>query len=147
MLDVTIYDTTLRDGAQGEGISFSLDDKMKIARKLDYLGISYIEGGWPGSNPKELEFFQAMRDYQWQHAQLTAFSSTRKAGVNVRQDSNVKALLESGVQVATILAGLGFSCLESVGNDFGRKFVHGQGYIVYLKECGLQVFFDAEHFF
>ncbi len=148
MLDVTIYDTTLRDGSQGEGISFSLDDKIKIARKLDYLGISYIEGGWPGSNPKDLEFFRAMQDYRWENAQLTAFSSTRKAGVNVKQDSNIKALLESGVKVATIFGkAWDFHVLRALETTLEENLAMVRDTIMYLKERGLQVFFDAEHFF
>lgn len=148
MLDIKIYDTTLRDGSQGEGISFSLDDKIKIARKLDYLGISYIEGGWPGSNPKDLEFFQAMRDYNWENAQLAAFSSTRKPGVNVKQDSNIKSLLESGVKVATIFGkAWDFHVLRALETTLEENLAMIRDTIVFLKENGLQVFFDAEHFF
>ena len=97
-LDVLVYDTTLRDGAQAEGISFSLDDKIKITRKLDYLGVSYIEGGWPGSNPKDLEFFKQVQLLDLKNARVAAFGSTRKPGITVKQDSNVKALLESGAK-------------------------------------------------
>ena len=148
MLDIQIYDTTLRDGSQGEGISFSLDDKIKIARKLDYLGISYIEGGWPGSNPKDLEFFQTMRDYSWENAQLTAFSSTRKAGVSVKQDSNIRALLESGVKVATIFGkAWDFHVIRALETSLEENLSMVRDTIAYLKESGLQVFFDAEHFF
>ncbi len=89
------FDTTLRDGTQGEAVSFSVEDKLIIAQKLDELGIDYIEGGWPGSNPKDREFFTRARDLKLKHAQLTAFGSTRFAKNPVEQDPNVRALLEA----------------------------------------------------
>lgn len=148
MLNVKIYDTTLRDGSQGEGISFSLDDKIKIARKLDYLGVSYIEGGWPGSNPKDMEFFSAMRDYPWENAQLAAFSSTRRAGVNVRQDGNIKSLLESGAKVVTIFGkAWDFHVTRALETTLEENLAMVRDTVAYLKEAGSQVFFDAEHFF
>ena len=148
MLEVQIYDTTLRDGSQGEGISFSLDDKIKIARKLDHLGISYIEGGWPGSNPKDMEFFQYMRDYAWENARLTAFSSTRKPGVNVKQDNNLKALLESGVAVTTIFGkAWDFHVLRALETSLEENLNMVRETITYLKDSGREVLFDAEHFF
>ncbi len=148
MLNVLIYDTTLRDGSQGEGISFSLEDKIQIARKLDYLGIPYIEGGWPGSNPKDLEFFQAMRDYTWENAKLTAFSSTRKAGVKVQEDTNIKAVLESGVKVATIVGKTwDFHVLRALETSLEENLAMVGDTIAFLKGRGLEVIFDAEHFF
>ena len=81
MTRITIYDTTLRDGAQGEGISLSVADKLKIATKLDWLGVDYVEGGWPGSNPKDAEFFRQARTRTWDHAKITAFSSTRRTAL------------------------------------------------------------------
>ena len=87
---IQIYDTTLRDGAQGEGISFSVQDKLRIAQKLDKLGVAYIEGGWPGSNPRDAEFFAAASRLDWQFAKLTAFGSTRRAGLAAEQDENLQ---------------------------------------------------------
>jgi len=93
---VQIYDTTLRDGAQREGISYSLADKLHIVQKLDELGIRFIEGGWPGSNPKDAEFFAQAKKLKLKNAQITAFGSTRKAGTKSENDSNLKALLDTG---------------------------------------------------
>src|SRR5882672_4779129 len=99
---VFTFDTTLRDGTQGEAVSFSADDKVLIAHKLDELGIDYIEGGWPGSNPKDREFFTRAKDLRLHHAKLAAFGATRFARNSVEQDRNVKALLEAETPVVTI---------------------------------------------
>src|SRR5215831_12263730 len=96
---IKIYDTTLRDGTQGEGVSFSVDDKLAIARRLDDLGIDYIEGGWPGSNVKDAEFFARARSLKLQHSRLTAFGSTCHPGKTVEADPNLKALLEAETPV------------------------------------------------
>ena len=96
---IQTFDTTLRDGTQGEAVSFSVEDKLLIARKLDELGIDYIEGGWPGSNPKDKEFFERARDLKLKHAKLTAFGSTRFAKNPVEEDRNVRALIEAGTPV------------------------------------------------
>src|SRR5687768_8071956 len=100
---VKIYDTTLRDGTQGEGVSFSMEDKVRLATRLDALGVHYIEGGWPGSNPKDLRFFRRMQDVSFKHAKLAAFSMTRRAGGVAASDANMQALLEAGTPVATIV--------------------------------------------
>ena len=92
---ITIYDTTLRDGTQGEGVAFSMEDKVRIATRLDALGIHYIEGGWPGSNPKDLRFFRRMQDVTLKHAKLAAFSMTRRAGGTADSDPNMQALLDT----------------------------------------------------
>jgi len=102
MKKVFLYDTTLRDGAQSERISFSLEDKIRIAQKLDEFGIDYIEGGWPGSNPKDLNFFKRIKEIPLKHAKIAAFGSTRRAQVAPEDDSNLKALLESETPVVTI---------------------------------------------
>src|SRR6186713_2856120 len=99
---VEIYDTTLRDGSQGEGINFSVADKLRIAEKLDAFGVHYIEGGWPGSNPKDIEFFAQAKKKKFKNAQLAAFGSTRKKGVPVEQDDQVRLLIEAGTPVVTI---------------------------------------------
>ena len=93
---VEIYDTTLRDGSQREGISYTLEDKIRIAERLDAFGVSYIEGGWPGSNPKDLEFFARARDYDWKHAKICSFGMTRRSGLTAEDDPNLKALVEKG---------------------------------------------------
>jgi len=147
-LDVLIYDTTLRDGSQGEGISLSVDDKLKIAKKLDYLGVSYIEGGWPGSNPKDLDFFQQMKPYELENARLAAFSSTRKPGVNVTQDNNITTLLAAEVPVVTIFGkAWDFHVIKALETSLEENLRMVRETIAYLKDKGLEVIFDAEHFF
>src|SRR5438105_11010161 len=101
-MKIFTFDTTLRDGTQGEAVSFSVDDKLVIARKLDEFGIDYIEGGWPGSNPKDREFFSRAKDLNLNHAKLTAFGSTRFAKNAVDQDPNVRALVEAGTEAIAI---------------------------------------------
>src|SRR6202167_62393 len=96
------FDTTLRDGTQGEAISFSVDDKILIAQKLDDLGIDYIEGGWPGSNPKDKQFFEQAKKLRLKHARLTAFGATRFVKNSVENDSNVAALLAADTPVVSI---------------------------------------------
>ena len=90
---VKLFDTTLRDGAQTEGISFSLEDKLKIAKLLAELGVHYIEGGWPGSNPKDIEFFKAIKGIKLKNAKIVAFSSTRRPGIKVEDDKNIQTLI------------------------------------------------------
>src|SRR5436190_15407394 len=99
---VEIYDTTLRDGAQGEGLAYSVEDKLKIARCLDELGVSYIEGGWPGANPKDVEFFERARLLDLKHARLAAFGSTRRAHSNAADDAVVQGLLAAETPIITI---------------------------------------------
>lgn len=147
-MDVKVYDVTLRDGAQGEGISFSVDDKIKIARKLDRLGVSYIEGGWPGSNPKDLDFFQQIKDYHLEHAKISAFSSTRRPDVNVKHDSNITALLAADVPVVAIFGkSWDFHVLRALETTLEENLRMVGETIAYLKDKGLEVVFDAEHFF
>lgn len=122
MKEVIIYDTTLRDGAQAQGISFTVEDKLKIAKAVDNLGISYIEAGNPGSNPKDIEFFQRVKDIGLKHAKISAFGSTRRVNVPVEEDSNVISLLAAGTPVvAHIRQKLGFPCGCHTQNDPGRK--------------------------
>src|SRR5262249_19163840 len=101
--DVEIYDTTLRDGAQGEGINFSVNDKMRIAEKLDAFGVHYIEGGWPGSNPRDMEFFTEARRRKFKRARVAAFGFTRRKGVAVERDEQIRKLLEAETPVITIV--------------------------------------------
>src|SRR3989442_3319023 len=100
---IKIYDTTLRDGTQGEGVSFSMEDKVRLTSRLDALGIHYIEGGWPGSNPKDLRFFRRMQDVNLKHAKLAAFSMTRRAGGAAANDANMQALVDAAAPLATIV--------------------------------------------
>src|SRR5687768_2245164 len=101
--EVEIYDTTLRDGSQGEGINFSVADKLRIAERLDAFGIHYIEGGWPGSNPKDMEFFEQAKRRSFKTAKLAAFSMTRRKGVAVESDEQMRTLLEAETPVITIV--------------------------------------------
>src|SRR5438876_8499913 len=99
---VELYDTTLRDGAQGEGLAYSVDDKLKIAACLDDLGVAYIEGGWPGANPKDVEFFERAKSLNLKHAKLTAFGSTRRANGSVAEDAVVRGLLAAETPIITV---------------------------------------------
>jgi 2-isopropylmalate synthase len=148
MLKVQLYDTTLRDGAQQEGISFSVEDKLKIAQKLDELGIDFIEGGWPGSNPKDIEFFAKAPGLNLAHSILVAFGSTRRPGFKAEDDTNLQALLESRTRVVTIV---GKSWDRQVTQVLETTLEENLDMITdsigYLKSKGLTVFFDAEHFF
>ena len=99
---VRIYDTTLRDGTQGEGFSLSGLDKIRIAKRLDGFGVDYIEGGWPGSNPKDIEFFKAASQETWNHAKIAAFGSTRRADLAVEDDPQVQLLIDAATPVITI---------------------------------------------
>jgi 2-isopropylmalate synthase len=145
---VQLYDTTLRDGAQQEGISFTVDDKIKIARKLDELGIDYIEGGWPGSNPKDAEFFERTRNLKLDHATVVAFGSTRRPGSKAEDDANIKALLAAGTKVVTLVGKSWdrqvIDVLETTPEENVAMIADS---IRYLKSKGVTVFFDAEHFF
>ncbi len=147
-LDIIIYDTTLRDGSQGEGIAFSSDDKLKIVKRLDELGISYIEGGWPGSNPKDMDFFREVKNLELKNSKITAFSSTRKPSISISQDSNLKSLIESGVSVATIVGKTwDFHVHRALETTLEENLSMIRDTVAFLKDKGLEVMFDAEHFF
>ncbi len=148
MPSVQIYDTTLRDGTQAEGISFSCEDKIKIAQSLDIMGFHYIEGGWPGSNPKDVDFFNRIQGYNLKNARIVAFGSTRKAGLPAENDANVKAILDSGVRVATIFGKTwDLHVAKSLGTTPEENLAMIRDTIAYLKSRGLEVHYDAEHFF
>src|SRR5437868_12551645 len=100
--DIEIYDTTLRDGTQGEGVTFSVADKLRIAERLDAFGVHYIEGGWPGSNPRDIEFFEQAKRRTFKRARLAAFGSTRRKDIKVEQDEQVRLLLDAETPVVTI---------------------------------------------
>ncbi|MGH9722886.1 MAG: citramalate synthase [Bryobacteraceae bacterium] len=142
------FDTTLRDGTQGEAVSFSVDDKLVIAQKLDELGIDYIEGGWPGSNPKDEEFFRAARDLELKTARLTAFGSTRFARNPVEQDRNVQKLIEAGTPVVSIFGkSWDLHTTRALGVTEEENLALIADTVRYLKEHGKEVVYDAEHFF
>ncbi|WCK55626.1 citramalate synthase [Aneurinibacillus sp. Ricciae_BoGa-3] len=145
---ISIYDTTLRDGTQGEGVSLSVDDKLKIAKKLDTLGVHYIEGGWPGSNPKDMEFFIRAKELNLQSAKITAFGSTRRFGVTAEQDDNLRMILESGVKAVAIFGkSWDFHVTEALGTTLEENLSMISDSVRFLKENGLEVIYDAEHFF
>ena len=145
---VSLYDTTLRDGTQGEGISFSLLDKIRIAEKLAGFGMDYIEGGWPGSNPKDLAFFAEARDANLGKAKLAAFGSTRRAGIAAEKDPQIAQLLEAGTPVVTIFGKSWRLQVEKVlGVSPAENLAMIRESIAYLKSKGREVFYDAEHFF
>ena len=145
---IQTFDTTLRDGTQGEAVSFSVDDKILIARKLDELGIDYIEGGWPGSNPRDREFFARAKDLKLSHAKLTAFGSTRFAKNPVQEDRNVRELLEAETPVISIFGkSWDFHVLRALGITLDENLALISETVAYLKEHGREVVYDAEHFF
>ncbi len=145
---VKIYDTTLRDGTQGEGVSFSMEDKVRLATRLDALGVHYIEGGWPGSNPKDLRFFRRMQDVSFKHAKLAAFSMTRRAGAVAASDANMQALLEAGTPVATIVGkSWDFHVTDALGTSLPENLAMIEDTIAFLRPRMEEVLFDAEHFF
>lgn len=145
---IYIYDTTLRDGTQGEGVSLSVDDKVKIAKKLDSLGVHYIEGGWPGSNPKDMEFFLRAKKLDLKQAKVAAFGSTRRAGIKAEDDANLQMILESGVEVVAIFGkSWDFHVTDALGTTLEENLNMIYDSIRFLKENGLEVFYDAEHFF
>lgn len=148
MIAVEIYDTTLRDGSQGEGVSFSLEDKLKVAQRLDEIGVHYIEGGWPGSNAKDAEFFQRARDLRLTHAKLAAFGSTRRGGVTCESDSQLALLLAAETPVVTIVGKTWDLHVHAVlETTLAENLAMIAESIAYLKSHGRTVFYDAEHFF
>ncbi len=145
---IKIYDTSLRDGTQGEGVSLSAEDKMKIARRLDEMGFHYIEGGWPGSNPKDMEFFARLRETPLKNALVTAFGSTCRPGVEAARDENLNRLLESGVRAAAIFGKTwDFHVTKALNTSLEENLRMVRDSVAYLKQQGLTVFFDGEHFF
>jgi 2-isopropylmalate synthase len=148
MPKVLLYDTTLRDGSQGEGISYSVCDKIRIAQELDKSGINFIEGGWPGSNPKDMEFFLKMSKARLSFAKLVAFGSTRKSANSAANDSNIKGLLKSGVTHVTIFGktwDLHIRDVLKVSLEENLEMI--QDSVSFLVSKGITVFYDAEHFF
>ncbi|MBM3876299.1 MAG: citramalate synthase [Verrucomicrobia bacterium] len=145
---VEIYDTTLRDGSQGEGINFSVADKLRLAERLDAFGIHYIEGGWPGSNPKDIEFFAQAKRRRFRNARLAAFGSTRRKGVRVERDEQVRLLLDAGTKVVTIFGKTSMLHVKEVlrcSPDENLGMIADT--VRFLKDHGKFVIYDAEHCF
>jgi 2-isopropylmalate synthase len=147
-MEIQLFDTTLRDGTQSEGLSLSVEDKIKISRLLDAFGIHYIEGGYPGSNPKDIEFFRRARGLGLKHAKMTAFGSTRKAGARADEDANLRALVEADTPAVCIF---GKSWILHVTKVLGTTAEENLAMIAdsvaFLKRAGREVVYDAEHFF
>jgi len=147
-MEVKLFDTTLRDGAQTEGISFSLEDKLKIAKLLDELGIHYIEGGWPGSNPKDIEFFKKVKELKFKAARVVAFSSTRRPEVKVEEDKNILALIQAETPVVSIFGkSWDFHVKDALRTTLLENLKMIEDTILFAKKAGKEVIFDAEHFF
>jgi len=143
-----IYDTTLRDGAQAEDVSFSAEDKVRIAQKLDDLGVHFIEGGWPGANPKDIEFFRMIKTIPLKHANVIAFGSTRKASNTVRKDPNLQALLAAETKTITLFGKTwSLHVTDALGISLAKNLELIDDSIAYLRGKGRRVFYDAEHFF
>lgn len=148
MTKIQIYDTTLRDGTQSEGFNLSANDKVRIAQKLDELGVAFIEGGWPGSNPKDVEFFERARDMQWKHALIAAFGSTCRVKGGPEDDANIKALLDSKTPVCTIFGKTWtLHVTEVLQTTYEDNLRIIEDSVAYLKANGKRVIYDAEHFF
>jgi 2-isopropylmalate synthase len=149
MAKLELYDTTLRDGTQREGISLSVKDKLEIARKIDQLGIQYIEGGWPGANPKDVEFFQLARSsLQLKHARLVAFGSTRRAHGAAENDPTLAYLIDSQAPICCIVGkSSAWQVRDVLGTTPDENLEMVGESVAYLKSKGRQAFYDAEHFF
>jgi 2-isopropylmalate synthase len=147
-VQILLYDTTLRDGTQREGMSLSADDKLKIARELDRLGIHYIEGGWPGSNPKDAEFFRRIGEAGLKQARVSAFGSTRNARNTCENDPNIQALIEANTPVVTLVGKSSVLHVERIlETTLPENIRMIADSVAYFKECGKEVIYDAEHFF
>jgi 2-isopropylmalate synthase len=145
---VLLYDTTLRDGTQREGLIVSLADKIKIARRLDEFGFPYIEGGWPGSNPKDVDFFAAARSITFRNAKLAAFGSTRHRSNQPAGDPNLQALVEAATPVVTIFGKSWLLHVTQVLNASPEENLAMVGdSVAFLRAAGREVVYDAEHFF
>ncbi|MDE2636031.1 MAG: citramalate synthase [Chloroflexota bacterium] len=145
---VAIYDTTLRDGSQREGISFSVADKIHITKLLDKLGVDYIEGGWPGSNPKDETYFEQVRELELKHSKVAAFGSTRRKGISPAADANIRALIAANTPVVTVVGKTSMlhvtDVLQTTADENLRMI---EDSLAYLKAQGKEVIYDAEHFF
>lgn len=147
-MQIYLYDTTLRDGTQREGISLSVADKIKIAQELDKFGMHYIEGGWPGSNPKDAAFFAQAAKMKWKHAKIAAFGSTRHANSNVEHDPNIKALMDAQTPVVTLVGkSWTLHVTHVLETTLEENLAMIRDSVAYFKAQGKEVIYDAEHFF
>jgi len=145
---VLIYDTTLRDGTQGEGISFSADDKLLVAQAIDAFGYDYIEGGWPGSNPRDMEFFARAKSLNLKHAKLAAFGSTRRASLGASEDPQLRTLLDADTPVVTIFGKTWrLHVTDVLRTSLEENLLMIEDSVRFLKQNGREVIYDAEHFF
>ena len=145
---ILFYDTTLRDGSQAEGISLSSNDKVLIAKRLDQFGMHYIEGGWPGSNPKDMEFFLAVKKAGLRRSRVAAFGSTRRAHTKVQSDPQIKALLDAGTRVVTVFGkSWDLHVTDVFRTSLKENLLMIYETIAYLKDKKIEVIYDAEHFF
>ena len=145
---IELYDTTLRDGAQYEGISFSVEDKLSITETLDDLGVHYVEGGWPGSNPKDALFFERVRDLKLKNTTVTAFGSTRRANVDAASDPQIQALLSAKTEVITLVGKTwDLHVTHVLETSLEENLGMVSDSIDHILSEGRRVFFDAEHFF
>ncbi|MBT3515814.1 MAG: citramalate synthase [Nitrospina sp.] len=145
---ISLYDTTLRDGSQSEDVSFTVEDKIRIAHKLDEIGINYIEGGWPGSNPKDMDFFSRIQSIKFKQAKITAFGSTRHPKNDVKNDKNIKNLIEAKTDVVTIFGkSWDMHVKEALSTTLEENLRMVKDSVRYLKDNCSEVLFDAEHFF
>ena len=145
---ILIYDTTLRDGTQGGGMSLSVEDKLQIAQRLDELHFDYIEGGWPGSNPKDIEFFHRLKDFPLRYAKAAAFGSTRKKDIPPDLDTNLQLLIEANTPVVTIFGKSSpFQVKEALQATLEENLKMISDSVAYLRKRGKEVIYDAEHFF
>ncbi|MDF1523902.1 MAG: citramalate synthase [Trueperaceae bacterium] len=145
---IELYDTTLRDGTQGEGVSFTSDDKVAVARRLDAFGVDLIEGGWPGSNPRDVEFFERMRSVPLQHARLAAFGATRRRDVAPEDDANLRALVAAATPVVTVFGkSWPLHVTEALGATLDENLAMIADSVRFLGAQGREVVYDAEHFY
>lgn len=145
---VSLYDTTLRDGTQGEGVSYTVSSKIRLAEKFDQFGIDYVEGGWPGSNPRDMAFFQEAKRLQLKHTKLAAFGSTRRANVTAGEDGQLQMLLDAATPVVTIFGKSWLLHVEEVlKTDGPTNLAMIEDSVRLLKQAGREVIYDAEHFF
>jgi 2-isopropylmalate synthase len=148
MRRIQIYDTTLRDGTQGEGVNFSLQDKLLVTRRLDEIGVDYVEGGYPLSNDKDAEYFQRVRELDLKHTKVCAFGMTRRKGISAAEDVGMRALLASEAPVVTLVGKTSeFHVLEVLRVDLRENLSMIADSVRCLREAGREVIYDAEHFF
>ncbi|MFA5698294.1 MAG: citramalate synthase [Sphaerochaeta sp.] len=147
-MSVAIFDSTLRDGSQGEGISFSVEDKLNVVKALDTLGVSYIEAGNPGSNPKDLEFFERAQSLELKHAQIVAFGSTRRKGIEAKDDPNLQSLITAKTKIVSIFGkSWDFHVTDIIRTTLEENLAMIEDSVRFCTNQGIEVFFDAEHYY